>query len=294
METSYDELLSNMFKVYSTSGLGGDMKFVDSFFSFLRRKTQLLKSTNALNRIQEIALRHFSEAKKDAKKKDITSTTQSEKLDSQKDTTVHVEKPKDKDQEKPKDKDQEKSKDKDQDGDKKNEEKTEKKEDVGPPPPGNGGKTDRYTWLQTLKEVTVLIEVPKNISSKEMVVKIEEQHLKIVMRGNTLIDDELSEKIDSDNSSWFFDEEREKETKILNLMLPKKSAIMSWWLNVCANDPKINTSAIPSEQASLTEFDVGTREAVHNMVKKNKDQEKLEEFKRKYNEKFKIPPDQSK
>jgi len=112
MESNYDELLSTMFKAYSSSGLGGDMKFVDSFFSFLRRKTTLLRSGDALNRIQDIVLRQVSEAKKDMKKAASTATTttttpipastptpapvtQIEKLDTQKPTVATVEKPKD-------------------------------------------------------------------------------------------------------------------------------------------------------------------------------------------------------
>jgi len=157
-------------------------------------------------------------------------------------------------------------KDKDNKVESKKEEKKDNSNDFGPPPPGNGGKTDRYEWTQTLKEVTICIDVPKDTRPKEINVEFEAKHLKISLRGKSIIDDEFSDKIDTDNVTWTLDEERNKIDKTLTLVLPKNGKWMGWWPHVFVNDPKIKTSAIPGENSNVNELDSETRQAVEKVM----------------------------
>lgn len=70
-ESGSDKQFAELFKQFNSSGaktsscnfhgfsagIGGDLKFCDAFFAFLRRNTRLLHSTGAVNKIQEIALK---------------------------------------------------------------------------------------------------------------------------------------------------------------------------------------------------------------------------------------------
>ena len=51
------------------------------------------------------------------------------------------------------------------------------------PNSGNGGRTDKYVWEQTLGEVTVNIEIPEGTTSKMLTVDIQKTHLKVGLKG---------------------------------------------------------------------------------------------------------------
>lgn len=56
-----------------------------------------------------------------------------------------------------------------------------KEEDTGPAPVGNGGTTDKYTWTQTLEELHVYIPVESSIKGKSLKVKIDIDHLYVIL-----------------------------------------------------------------------------------------------------------------
>jgi hypothetical protein len=68
------------------------------------------------------------------------------------------------------------------------EEKKEGEEDKNKgqkPNAGNGGTTDRYSWEQTLKEVTVYVKIPQGLTSKQLSVDMGIKHLKVAIKGST-------------------------------------------------------------------------------------------------------------
>ena len=52
MSTAHDETLTKILKTYQDEGIGAEWKFVDAFFGFLQRKTNLLNSNDAVKRTQ--------------------------------------------------------------------------------------------------------------------------------------------------------------------------------------------------------------------------------------------------
>jgi len=59
----------------------------------------------------------------------------------------------------------------------------EEEEDSGPAPVNNGGTTDRYTWDQTLKDVSVAIDVPAGIRGRDLNVVIRPRSLFVQIKG---------------------------------------------------------------------------------------------------------------
>lgn len=53
----------------------------------------------------------------------------------------------------------------------------------GPAPVGNGGKTDRYTWTQTLSELSVAFPLPGGLRSRDVVVDVSGGHASACVQG---------------------------------------------------------------------------------------------------------------
>ena len=73
------------------------------------------------------------------------------------------------------------------------------------PNAGNGGTTDRYSWEQTLKEVTVYVKIPQGLTSKQLSIEMKINHLKVAIKGSTsgpLIDQNFFKPIKLDDSLW--------------------------------------------------------------------------------------------
>ena len=85
---------------------------------------------------------------------------------------------------------------------KKDEQKEE--EDKGEKPnAGNGGKTDKYFWEQTLAEVTVNVPIEAHIKGNMLKVDMSQKKLKVAIKnGKTLLDGEWCEPILLDDSLW--------------------------------------------------------------------------------------------
>lgn len=47
--------------------------------------------------------------------------------------------------------------------------------------PGNGGKTDKYVWTQTLSELTVTIPVPDGTKAKMLSIDFSNTKLKVIV-----------------------------------------------------------------------------------------------------------------
>jgi len=71
------------------------------------------------------------------------------------------------------------------------------------PNSGNGGVGDKYTWEQTLIEVTVNVPIPEGIKAKQLTVDIAKQHLKVGVKGEPLlIDGPLHKMVKKSDSIW--------------------------------------------------------------------------------------------
>ncbi|GLE01324.1 hypothetical protein PINS_up010154 [Pythium insidiosum] len=135
-------------------------------------------------------------------------------------------------------------------------------------PIGNGGITDKYTWTQTLEDVTVLVPVPEGTSAKQIECDIRPQRLRVAVRSSSthsinnpsvvLLDGEFPEKIRADESLWSLENGH-------TLQLSLEKIRQTWWASVLRGDAEIDTSEVDSTRA-IGEYDAATQGAIRKAM----------------------------
>lgn len=160
-------------------------------------------------------------------------------------------------------------------------------DDKEPAPIGNGGKTDKYTWTQTLSSLEVFVPVKPGVKAKQITCEIGVEGLKVGVKGEPLIlNGKMHSKVKSDDCLWTL-----VDNKIVQISMEKLDD-MKWWNCVMVGDPEINTKKVCPENSKLSDLDGETRTTVEKMMydqrqkalgKPTSDQEKqhdlLEKFK---------------
>jgi hypothetical protein len=137
----------------------------------------------------------------------------------------------------------------------------EEEEDKTPPPIGNGGKTDKYVWTQTLSELTVNIHLPPGTKTKMLDVQIKNSSIKVSIKGQAspLVQGELHKRVMVDDSLWTL------EDGDLVITFTKENK-MEWWKCVLVGDAEINTQKVQPENSKLNDLDSETRQTVEKMM----------------------------
>lgn len=129
-----------------------------------------------------------------------------------------------------------------------------------PPPPGNGGTTEKYTWTQTLGTVEMLITTTPGLKSKDCSINIGASRLKVVIRGEVIVDGEFNSKVKPDECLWSI-----IDGKTVQIALEKQEQV-NWWPCVIKGDPEIDTTKIVPENSKLSDLDPETRATVEKMM----------------------------
>jgi len=140
--------------------------------------------------------------------------------------------------------------------------------DDGEKPVGNGGTTDTYVWTQSLEEVELMVEIDANLRGKHLRIEIKRKHLKVAVKGKEsepIIDGELHDAVDVEESTWTLTKESTKDTKTVTIILQKVKG-MCWWNRVIVGDPEIDTKKIEPENSKLDQLDDETRQTVEKMM----------------------------
>jgi hypothetical protein len=62
-----------------------------------------------------------------------------------------------------------------------------------------------YEWSQTLKEVTLSLPLPEGCGKRNVAVTFKPDRLKVVLKGNTVVDGELHKRVKVDDSTWYLE-----------------------------------------------------------------------------------------
>lgn len=243
----YDETLERVLKDQPA------LVFLDNVIDFLRRKSDLFKDDAADKKIADIV---SAAKKKDAEEKKRkaeevrqkiadkrlkegdTAAPSTSSLKKQEEAAV-IDKAEAPENHKPKD-----------------------SEDDGiTPNTGNGANLEKYSWTQTLSEVTVTIPLPPGTNKRSIVCDIKKTSLKAGLKGQPhVLAGEFFAPVRVDDSVWQIE-----DTRVLSISLTKQNQ-MEWWSCVVKGEPEINTRKVEPENSKLSDLDPETRQTVEKMM----------------------------
>jgi len=140
--------------------------------------------------------------------------------------------------------------------------------------PYNGGKTDRYTWEQTLHDVTIQVPVPEGTRAKDIICVISKSKLHLKIRGqpDAIIDKsypcdarngkEIWEKVRVGECTWALEQAGSGRPRV-SVYLEKEREC--WWKSALEGDQEIDTTKVDSTR-SLYEYDGETQGAIRKIM----------------------------
>merc|ERR1719295_350113 len=281
-----DKLLSEVYKEFASDddSKSQELQFLDTVLDFLNRRSSILAQPGTANKVRKLMHAHIEAAKKrelqtqslnaktstTKKTSGITSTTKKSisetealAMEQKEKDTAATKAPAAKTVKMPiaekKKMDIDKT-DNDDDADDDDEDTVA--------PIGNGGTTDKYRWTQSLDEVELMMDVDANLRGKHLKITMTKTRLSVSVKGKEatpLLDGDLHEGINVDESTWTLTRDAKKDTKTLTITMQKIKG-MTWWKRVLVGDAEIDTTKIEPENSKLDQLDPETRQTVEKMM----------------------------
>uniref|UniRef100_A0A8C9H8X2 Nuclear migration protein nudC n=1 Tax=Piliocolobus tephrosceles TaxID=591936 RepID=A0A8C9H8X2_9PRIM len=128
------------------------------------------------------------------------------------------------------------------------------------PPKGNGGKTDKYTWTQTINSLDMYIDLKEKMKTKDIKVDITYKKLCITIKNKNFINGEFYKHIKPEDSIWTLE-----DNQVIHLSIEKLNG-MEWWATVIKGDNEIDVKKIVPENSRMEDLDLETRSVVEKML----------------------------
>lgn len=287
MADSHSERFDGMLLAIAQQCEGGIAELLDVFFGFLERKTDFFIGAGKAN-AEKMVLSKFKEHQKKVEEKKEKEKKEAESLkaakaqkEAQQKTEAKIQEVTEEEAERIKREEQERKENEQKEAEEKNTKKDEKSENGETakadgsedededakgklkPNSGNGADLENYRWTQTLQEVEAWI--PLNVSFKvkgrDVIVDIQQSHLKVGLKGHPpIIDGDLPKKVKIEECSWVL---QDQKNVVITLEKVNK---MEWWSQLLTTDPEINTKKVQPENSKLGDLDDETRGMVEKMM----------------------------
>ncbi|XP_020257270.1 protein BOBBER 2-like isoform X2 [Asparagus officinalis] len=129
------------------------------------------------------------------------------------------------------------------------------------PNAGNGLDMEKYSWTQTLQEVTINIPVPQGTKSRFVAYELKKNYLKVGLKGQPpIIDGQLHKSVKTDDCFWNIE-----DGEAISILLTKQNK-MEWWKCLVNGDPEVDTQKVEPETSKLSDLDPETRQTVEKMM----------------------------
>ncbi|GJP78328.1 hypothetical protein CLOP_g8648 [Closterium sp. NIES-67] len=130
---------------------------------------------------------------------------------------------------------------------------------------GNGADLGRYSFTQTLAELSVAIPLPAGTKARGVTVDIKKTKLLAGLKGQTpVLEGELWAPVKVDDCIWSI-EDNPGGGRTLSILLTKVNH-MEWWSAVVRGEPEIDTQKVEPENSKLGDLDAETRQTVEKMM----------------------------
>ncbi|KAJ4756855.1 Nuclear migration protein nudC [Rhynchospora pubera] len=220
----------------------GPLSLLETAFDVIRRRSDLFRDPAAVTKITALAA--AAKAKLDA---DLAKAAQKEKEKEKQSVEVHAQKKDDAESSSKKPKVEDPDDDVANNGTK--------------PNAGNGLDLEKYSWTQTLQELTITIPVPPGTKSRFVSCDIKRNHLKVGLKGQpAVLQGELFNAVKVDDCFWSIE-----DGKSISILLTKHNQ-MEWWKTVVKGEPEVDTQKVEPENSKLSDLDPETRQTVEKMM----------------------------
>ncbi|KAL4325021.1 hypothetical protein GQ457_11G032900 [Hibiscus cannabinus] len=140
---------------------------------------------------------------------------------------------------------------------------------------GNGLDFERYSWTQSIQEVTVIVPVPPGTRSKLVDCEMRKSYLKVGLKGHPpLIDGYLFQVIKPDDCYWSMEcgdlfgnpkTHDVEDNDSISIVLSKQNQL-EWWKCLIKGEPEIDTQKVEPESSRISDLDPETRRTVEKLM----------------------------
>lgn len=149
-------------------------------------------------------------------------------------------------------------------------------------PVGNGGFGDNYYWTQTLKDLSVFVDVPPGTKGRDVKCTITPTKLSLHVAGagtstgstsSVDIDGEFEFAVRGDESMWTINTSQDSNTgaKYSQILLTLDKVQHTWWQHVIKGHPQIDTTKVDSSQ-NIGDYDEQTQASIRKLMFEQKQQ----------------------